>query len=78
MAATPVPASQFQQLRILAGFTQAGLSDLWGVHRVTIARWESGALPVPAWATRLSECAPEATTSPVLARLANDDDLPPF
>mgnify|MGYP000872942133 CR=1 FL=1 len=53
MAATPVPASQFQQLRILAGFTQAGLSDLWGVHRVTIARWESGALPVPAWATRL-------------------------
>ena len=34
--------------------------------------------PFPAWATRLSECAPEATTSPVLARLANDDDLPPF
>lgn len=34
--------------------------------------------PFPAWATRLSECAPEASTSPVLARLANDDDLPPF
>ena len=34
--------------------------------------------PFPAWATRLSECAPEATTNPVLARLANDDDLPPF
>lgn len=33
--------------------------------------------PFPAWATRLSECAPEANTSPVLARLANDDE-PPF
>ncbi len=34
--------------------------------------------PFPAWATRLSECAPEPTSSPVFSRLANDDELPPF
>lgn len=34
--------------------------------------------PFPAWATRLSEVVPEPSTSPVMARLANDDDLPPF
>jgi transcriptional regulator with XRE-family HTH domain len=36
-------------LRKLAGLTQSGLAASLGVHRVTVARWESGASPIPHW-----------------------------
>lgn len=36
-------------LRTLAGLTQSGLSSALGVHRTTIARWETGKLPIPKW-----------------------------
>jgi len=29
------------------GLTQQGAADLLGVHRVTVARWESGACAMP-------------------------------
>ena len=34
-------------LRTLAGLTQSGLSDALGVHRTTVARWETGKVPIP-------------------------------
>ena len=34
-------------LRTLAGLTQSGLSALLGVHRTTVARWETGKIPIP-------------------------------
>lgn len=36
-------------LRTLAGLTQSGLSDALGVHRTTVARWETGKVPIPKW-----------------------------
>lgn len=45
--------ADFTAARREAGHTQASLSSLWQVHRVTIARWESGKVPVPRWAARL-------------------------
>ena len=36
-------------LRILAGLTQLGLAASLGVHRTTVARWETGKLPIPRW-----------------------------
>jgi transcriptional regulator with XRE-family HTH domain len=39
-------------LRTLAGLTQSGLSALLGVHRTTVARWETGKIPIPHWVER--------------------------
>ena len=36
-------------LRTLAGLTQSGLAASLGVHRVTVARWETGRIPIPRW-----------------------------
>lgn len=36
-------------LRTLAGMSQSRLAAYLGVHRVTVARWETGAVPVPQW-----------------------------
>ena len=36
-------------LRTLAGLTQSGLAASLGVHRVTVTRWETGAVPIPQW-----------------------------
>jgi transcriptional regulator with XRE-family HTH domain len=33
--------------RIRLGLTQESAADLLGVHRVTVARWESGACAMP-------------------------------
>ena len=35
------------------GLTQQALADLWGVHRQTVNRWESGVLPVPKYVETL-------------------------
>lgn len=36
-------------LRTLAGLTQSGLATSLGVHRTTVARWETGRSPIPRW-----------------------------
>jgi DNA-binding XRE family transcriptional regulator len=36
-------------LRTLAGLTQSGLASALGIHRVTVARWETGKAPIPKW-----------------------------
>lgn len=36
-------------LRTLAGLTQSGLAASLGVHRTTVARWETGRSPIPRW-----------------------------
>lgn len=36
-------------LRTLAGLTQSGLAAYLGVHRTTVARWETGRTPIPPW-----------------------------
>lgn len=36
-------------LRVLAGLTQSGLAASLGVHRTTVARWETGRSPIPRW-----------------------------
>lgn len=37
------------KLRILAGLSQSGLADRFGISRATVARWEAGASPIPKW-----------------------------
>ena len=36
-------------LRTLAGMSQSRLAASLGVHRVTVTRWETGAVPIPQW-----------------------------
>lgn len=36
-------------IRNLAGLTQSGLADALGIHRTTVARWETGKQPIPKW-----------------------------
>ena len=36
-------------LRTLAGLTQTGLASALGISRATVARWESGKMPIPKW-----------------------------
>ena len=36
-------------LRTLAGLTQSGLASVLGISRATVARWETGKLPIPKW-----------------------------
>lgn len=38
-----------RNLRTLAGLSQSGLAASLGVHRVTVARWETGVVPIPQW-----------------------------
>lgn len=45
----------FRALRVLAGLSQAGLADRWGVHRQTISQWERGVRPIPPAIARLIE-----------------------
>lgn len=43
----------FKQARILLELTQSQLAAVMGIHQTTVARWESGALPIPGIARRL-------------------------
>jgi DNA-binding transcriptional regulator YiaG len=45
----------FRTLRKRARLTQSGLAALWGIHRATVGRWESGDIEIPVWAARLIE-----------------------
>jgi DNA-binding transcriptional regulator YiaG len=45
----------FRSLRKQARLSQSGLAELWGLHRVTISRWETGEADIPRWAMRLIE-----------------------
>ncbi len=38
----PAGAELARGARARAGLTQQGMADLIGVHRITVARWESG------------------------------------
>jgi len=40
-------AQELREARQSLGFTQQQLADHLGVSRVTVARWETGAWPVP-------------------------------
>ena len=54
MATMPnVRADEFKRLREAAGLTQAECAELLGVHRVTVARWETGTRRIPEMAARL-------------------------
>ena len=46
-------AGKFRSIREAAGLTQEALAALLGVHRVTIARWETGTRRIPEMAARL-------------------------
>jgi len=41
----PTP-DEIRKLRASAGLTQQALADTMGVHQVTIARWETGVVPI--------------------------------
>lgn len=43
------PAKTVRDLRRMAGLSQAALAASLGVHRTTVARWETGVLPIPKW-----------------------------
>ena len=38
---------ELRTMRIAAGYTQEQLAKLLHVHRMTINRWETGAVPIP-------------------------------
>jgi DNA-binding XRE family transcriptional regulator len=62
-----VTAKQYQAARRKRG-TQQRVADLLGVHQVTIARRETGALPVSEEAWRALLSLPEQITRPKNAR----------
>jgi DNA-binding transcriptional regulator YiaG len=48
-----VKPGELQAIRDALGLTQEELADHLGVHRVTVARWESGTRAIPEMAVRL-------------------------
>jgi DNA-binding transcriptional regulator YiaG len=48
-----VTSDEFKRMREAAGLTQEKLAERLGVHRVTIARWETGERRIPEMAARL-------------------------
>lgn len=48
-----VRPAEFAKIREVLGLTQAELADEIGVHRVTVARWESGDREIPEPVARL-------------------------
>lgn len=46
-------AKTVKRIRQQVGLTQVELAESLGVHRVTVAKWETGALPVPRMAAIL-------------------------
>lgn len=51
----PVTREELQRLREELGLTQEQLAEEVGVHRVTVARWESGDRGIPEPVARLLE-----------------------
>jgi len=52
----PLTGPRLRWLRTQLGFTQQGLADRLGIHRVTLADWERGAAPVPVMMAELLRC----------------------
>ena len=52
---TTVKPNELSRIREELGLTQEALADEVGVHRVTVARWESGARAIPEPVARLIE-----------------------
>jgi transcriptional regulator with XRE-family HTH domain len=48
-----VKPDELQRIREALGMTQAELADELGVHRVTVARWETGDRTIPEPVARL-------------------------
>lgn len=44
---------QFKKHRAALGLTQKALADLWGIHHITVSRYETGTMPIPIMAERL-------------------------
>lgn len=58
----PLAPDQIKALRDRLGYTQQQLADAMGVHRVTVARWETGVRRTPEPAARLIELLASAHT----------------
>jgi DNA-binding transcriptional regulator YiaG len=60
----PMKQEEFRRTRARLGFRQEDLANEMGVHRVTVAKWETGALEIPkavGWLLRLLDRARTST-----------------